>query len=78
MAEGCCGQRGPVARVRVGIEGAKRPFGCERSEPSCSGLGSAKRSAAERGPNSSSAIKMPLVLVEHMFRGHIGGQLFIL
>ena len=48
-----CGQRGPVARVRVGIEGAKRPFGCERSEPSCSGLGSAKRSAAERGPTSS-------------------------
>ena len=41
------GLRGPGARVRVGIEGAKRPFGCERSEPSCSGLGSAKCSRAQ-------------------------------
>ena len=61
---GLCGQRavgrewvglaeGVMGRESNGFEGAKRPFGCERSEPSCPGPGSAERSAAERGPNSS-------------------------
>ena len=52
-AEGVGGQRGPVGRGSDRSEGAQRPFGCGRSEPSCSGPGSAERSAAERGPNSS-------------------------
>ena len=42
-----------MGRESNGIEGAKRPFGRERSEPSCPGPGSVERSAAERGPNSS-------------------------
>ena len=55
-------ERGGVGRGRNrlegasgsdGIEGAQRPFGRERSEPSCPGPGSAERSAAGRGPNSS-------------------------
>ena len=51
------GQRGmAVVGGSDKIEGAKRPFGCERSEPSCSGLGSAECSAAECGPTSSFAI----------------------
>ena len=44
---------GVMGRESNGFEGAKRPFGRERSEPSCPGPGSAERSAAERGPNSS-------------------------
>ena len=48
------GQREAVAgRGSNGIEGAKRLFGCERSKPSCSGSGSAERSAAEHDPTSS-------------------------
>ena len=54
---GDIGQRGLVGRGSDRIEGAKRPFGRERSEPSCPGPGSAERSAAERGPNSSYKIQ---------------------
>ena len=56
-AEGAVGRgpwgEGAMGRVSNRIEGAQRPFGCERSEPSCPGPGSAERSAAERGPNST-------------------------
>ena len=48
-----------MGRESNGFEGAKRPFGRERSEPSCPGLGSAERSAAEHGPNSSFFISSP-------------------
>ena len=47
-----------MGRESNGFEGAKRPFGRERSEPSCPGPGSAERSAAERGPNSSYVLRL--------------------
>ena len=54
------GRRGVVVQREAvesnRIEGAKRPFGCKRSEPSCSGSGSAERSAAERDPTNSAQI----------------------
>ena len=51
---GSGGQREAVTGRRSDrIEGAKQPFGCKRSEPSCSGSGFAERSATERDPTSS-------------------------
>ena len=58
-----------MSRVSNRIEGAQRPFGCERSEQSCPGPGSAEQSAAEHGPNSSFFIGgniLPLIEV-HMW-----------
>ena len=41
-----------IGRESNGFEGAKRPFGCEQSEPSCPGPGSVERSVVDHGPNS--------------------------